>query len=526
MDRHKMRKIREILRLRFGSKLTHRQISASTGVSKGTVCDYIKRAEAAGLTWDRAREMDDESVEGHLFRAVGRLEPPARTPIDFPWVHRELRRTGVTLTLLWSEYAEAVRNGRAFGEAPYGYSQFCELYSRYEGRVDVTMRQVHAPGENVFIDYSGKRPLIHDMETGEVVAVELFVGVMGASNYTFAEATMSQKKHDFCASTVRMFEFFGGTPRVVVPDQLRSAVKGPDRYDPEINPTYADLARHYDVAIVPARAGDPRGKAKAENGVLIAQRWIIACLRNRVFFSLEELNTAIAELLLRLNTRQFQKMDGCRLAVFEGVDKPAMTPLPVARWQYTEHKKARVNIDYHVELDGRLYSVPYQLVREQVDLRYTVATVEIFHKGKRITSHRRLWTAKGSASTQEAHRPKRHRSHGEWTPTRMVAWASEAGPDVGTLVQHILSTRAHPESAYRACMAIIRDAKSHLPDRYNAACRRAIQIGSPTRYSVRSILKKNLERMPVGETFETPPGPTHENVRGAQYYDRKEMEPS
>jgi len=521
-----MRKIREILRLRYGSQLTHRQISASTGVSKGAVGEYIKRAEAAGLTWERARDMDDATVEAMLFRAVGRLEPPARAPIDFPWVHRELRRTGVTLMLLWSEYAESVRGGPAVGAVPYGYSQFCELYSRYEGHVDVTMRQVHAPGEKVFVDYSGKKPVIHDMDTGEVIEVELFVGVMGASNYTFAEATLSQSKQDFCASTVRMFEFFGGTPRVMVPDQLRSAVKGPDRYDPDINPTYAELARHYDVAIVPARPRDPRGKAKVENGVLIAQRWILACLRNRTFFSLEELNTAISTLLIRLNTRGFQKLDGCRQSVFESLDKPAMTTLPVTRWQYTEHKKARVNIDYHVELDRRLYSVPYQLVREQVDLRFTTATVEIFHGGKRIASHARLWTSRGSASTLEEHRPKRHRAPAEWTPARMVAWASAAGPDVGALVAHILSTRAYPESAYRACMAIIRDAKSHPPERYNAACRRAIQIGSPTRYSLRSILKKGLDRVPVAEAFEPPPGPTHENVRGAQYYDRKETEPS
>lgn len=529
MDRHHMRKIREILRLRFDSRLTHRQISASTGVSKGAVGEYLKRAEAARLTWDEARVMDDDTVEIRLFRAVGRSEPSPRGPIDFPWVHRELRRTGVTLTLLWSEYAEALRQGPAIGAVPYGYSQFCELYTRYQGHVDVTMRQVHAPGEKVFIDYSGKRPVIHDMHTGEIVAAELFVGVMGASNFTFAEATRTQMKRDFCASTVRMFEYFGGTPRVVVPDQLRSAVKGPDRYDPEINPTYADLARHYEVAIVPARAGEPRDKAKVENGVLIAQRWIMACLRNRTFFSLEDLNAAIAELLDRLNNRRFQKMDGCRRSVFENIDRPAMKPLPAARWQYTDHKKSRVNIDYHVDLDGRLYSVPYQLVGKQVELRFTTATVEIFHNGKRIASHQRLWTPKGSARTQEEHRPKSHRAYGQWPPSRMVAWATATGPDVGALIAHILATRTHPESAYRSCMAIIRDAKSFPPDRFNAACRRAILIGSPTRYSLRSILKKGLDRQVIAEIsndFEPPPSPSHDNVRGAQYYDRKEMEPS
>jgi len=266
MEHHHMRKIREILRLHFDSKLNHRQISASTGVSKGTVSQYLSRAAAAGLTQEQARDMEDAEVEARLFHSLGRREPPTRAPIDMTWVHRELQRSGVTLMLLWSEYAEAARCGLAVGAVPYGYSQFCELYSRYQGNVDVTMRQVHLAGEKVFIDYSGKQPCIHDLLTGEVNEVELFTGVMGASNYTFAEATRTQKKRDFCASTVRMFEFFGATPRVAVPDQLRSAVKGPDRCDPEINPTYADLARHYDVAIVPARGGEPRDKAKVEGG--------------------------------------------------------------------------------------------------------------------------------------------------------------------------------------------------------------------------------------------------------------------
>jgi transposase len=519
-----MRRIREVLRLSFENHLTHRQISASTGMSKGTVGEYLKRAAASGLTWATAQEMDDSAVEARLFRMVGQCEPPSRVPIDFPWVHQEMRKSAVTLMLLWNEYVEASRAGPMAGMMPYGYSQFCDLFARYQGHVDVTMRQVHAAGEKVFIDYSGKQPCIYDKATSEVIEVELFVGVLGASNYTFAEATRTQTKQDFCASTVRMFEFFGATPRVVVPDQLRSAVKGPDRYDPEINPTYADLARHYEIAIVPARAGEPRDKAKVEGGVRIAQRWIMACLRNRRFFSLEELNAAISELLVRLNGRSFQKMEGCRRSAFESMDRPAMKPLPATRWQYVEHKKARVNIDYHVELDGRLYSVPYQLVREQMDLRFNASVVEIFHRGKRVATHARLWSPKGTASTQQEHRPKSHLDYGEWSPSRLVAWAATKGPDVGALVEHILQTRAYPEHAYRSCMAIIRDAKAYPADRYNAACRRALQIGAPTRFSLRSILKKGLDHAALPDDFDPPPGPSHDNVRGADYYDRKETE--
>ncbi len=519
-----MRKIREILRLHFESQLTQRQISASSGVSKGTVSEYLRRAAAAGLTWQAAKEMAETEVELRLFRLVGRSEPPSRSAVDMAWVHREMRRVGVTLTLLWSEYAAAVKDGPSVGAVPYGYSQFCELYARYQGHVDVTMRQEHKAGEKVFIDYSGKRPCIHDAVTGEVIAVELFVAVMGASNFTFAEATRTQAKRDFCASTVRLFEFLGATPRVAVPDQLRSAVKGPDRYDPEINPTYAELSQHYDVAIVPARAGEPRDKAKVEGGVLLAQRWILACLRNRTFFSLEDLNAAIAELLIRLNCRPFQKLEGCRKSAFETIDRPAMKALPATRWEYSERKRARVNIDYHVELDGRLYSVPYQLAQELIELRFTAAIIEIFHAGKRVASHQRLWSRKGSASTLPEHRPKSHREYGAWPPSRLIEWATTKGDDVGALVAHILENRPHPESGYRACMALIRDAKSYPPERFNAACRRALQIGAPTRYSVRSILKKGLDRvhLPTPDHDDLPPGSSHDNVRGAAYYDRKE----
>ncbi len=519
-----MRSIQEVLRLHFDSHLTQRQISASTGMSKGTVGGYIKRAVASGLTWEEARGMEDHAVEARLFRRVGQCEPPSRVPIDFPWVHQELRKSGVTLTLLWNEYVEASHQGPTMGMAPYGYSQFCDLFARYQGQVDLTMRQEHRAGEKVFIDYSGKKPRFHDMATGEVIEVDLFVGVLGASNFTFAEATRTQTKPDFCASTVRMFEYFGATPIVVVPDQLRSAVKGPDRYDPEINPTYADLARHYQVAIVPARAREPRDKAKVEGGVRIAQRWILACLRNRAFFGLEELNAAIGELLVKLNNRPFQKLEGCRRSAFESIDRPAMKALPATRWQYVEHKQARVNIDYHVELDGRLYSAPYTLVRELLDLRFTASVVELFHRGKRVATHARLWSPKGSASTQQEHRPKHHRDYGEWSPSRLIAWATTKGTDVGALVEHILQNRPYPEHAYRSCMAIIRDAKAYSPERYNAACRRAVQIGSPTRFSLRSILKKGLDHAALPDDVYSPPGPLHDNVRGAEYYDRKETE--
>ena len=520
-----MRKIREILRLHHECQLTQRQISASTGVSKGAVGEYVRRARQASMTWEQARELDDAEVESRLFRLLGRNEPPRRVPIDFAWIHRELRRAGVTLQQLWLEYREAAASGPPTGATPYGYSQFCDLYASFRGKVDVTMRQVHLAGEKVFIDYSGKKPRIWDSSTGESIEVELYVAVLGASNYTFAEATRTQSLPDFCASTVRAFEFFGCTPKIAVPDQLRSADSGPDRYAPEINPTYAELSEHYDVAIIPARPGEPRDKAKVETGVLITQRWILACLRNRTFFSLEALNEAIAELLVRLNDRPFQKLEGCRRSAFETIDRPAMRPLPATRWEFALWKKARVNIDYHVAYDGRLYSVPHNLVGEQTDLRITTKVVEIFLRGKRVASHARLWTAKGSASTVPEHRPKSHREYGAWPPSRIIHWAGSIGPSVGALVDHILSRRENPETAYRSCMGLIRGAKSYDPARFDAACQRALTIGSPTRKSVLAILSRGLDAAPAPDTSEPPASASHDNIRGGAYYDRKETDP-
>jgi transposase len=523
-----MRKVREILRLRFERGLSQRQISASTGVSKGALSEYLRRAAAAGLTWEVARELDDGEVEARLFRYPGCNEPPRRVPIDLPWVHRELRRTGVTLQQLWLEYREASSSSLPTGGRPYGYSQFCDLYADFRDKADLSMRQVHRAGEKVFIDYSGKKARLWSAETGEAIDVELFVAVLGASNYTFAEATRTQRLEDFCASTVRALEFFGGVPRIAVPDQLRSAVSGPDRYDPEINPTYAELAHHYDLAIVPARPGKPRDKAKVETAVLVAQRWILACLRNRTFFGLDELNTAIAELVEKLNARPFKKLDGCRRSAFEALDRPALRPLPQTRWELARWKKATVNIDYHVDDDGRLYSVPHALVGEQVELRVTNSVVEIFHRGKRVVSHARLWGPKGSTSTLPEHRPRSHREYGAWPPSRIIGWAASIGPSAAALVEQILLGRREPESAYRSCMGLIRSAKGYDRARFNAACKRAIAIGAPTRKSVLAILSRGLDAVEVVDVdpAQLPLPIHHENVRGGDYYDQKETDPS
>ena len=513
-----MRKIREVLRLKHLCR-SRAEIAASVGIGETTVADYAARASSAGMTWEIAQPLSDAEVEARLFRHVGRSEPPARAPIDFAWVHRELSRVGVTLQTLWVEYREGAASAAPL--KPYEYSRFCDLYSRWRAKLAVSMRQVHRAGEKAFLDYSGKKLRIVDRATGEVTEVELFVAVLGASNYTYAEVTRTQKLADFVGSTVRAFEHFGCVPEIVVPDQLRSAVSGPDRYEPDVNPTYLEMAQYYGVTVIPARPRRPKDKAKVEGGVLIAQRWIIAALRNRTFFTLGELNAAIRELVEKLNARSFKKLEGCRRSAFETIDRPAMRALPARRYEIADWKHAKVNIDYCVTYDHRHYSVPYALVGEAVEVRATASVVEILHKGVRVASHARHHGPKGSASIADEHRPRAHREYGKWPPERVVAWAESIGPRVGELAAAIMSRRTHPETGYRACLGVIRLADRFGHERVDAACARAVSIGSPSFKSVQAILKSGLDRAPLTEAPARPPI-DHDNIRGGSYFDKEE----
>ena len=518
-----MRKVREVLRLKHVLELTERPIAAAVGIGHTTVNDYIKRAERAGLTWQEAEPLTDAEVEARLFRQVGRNEPSSRAPIDFGWVHMELRRAGVTLELLWSEYQEAVADVDS-GDKPYQYSRFCELYRGYARKLSPVMRQVHRAGEKAFLDYSGKKLRIFDPMTGAAIEVELFVMVLGASNYTYAEGTWTQELGDFVGATVHGLEYFGAVPELLVPDQLRSAVKTPDRIEPEINATYAEMAQHYMTAVVPARPRKPRDKAKVEGGVLIAQRWIVACLRNRRFFSLEELNTAIRELLEKLNTRPFQKLEGCRRSAFEKLDRPAMRPLPARRYELGAWKLGvGVNIDYHIEYDHRFYSVPCALIGGKVDVRATATVVEVWHGGGRVTSHERSFGPRGTPVTKPEHRPRAHREWGDWPPERLVGWASQTGPKTAEVVAAIVGHQTHPETGRRACLGLMRMAERYGAARVEAACARALAIKNPRYKSVEAILKSGLDKVALTEEVESKPV-VHDNIRGGAYFDRGEVE--
>jgi transposase len=504
-----MRKIYLVLRLFFEAGLSIRAIARSIKASPSTVGDYIRRAKVAGLGWPLPEGMDERALEAKLF------PPPKATSIarplpDWSTVHQELRRKGVTLALLWHEYKT---------EQPEGmqYSWFCERYRAWSRHLDVVMRQEHRAGEKLFVDYAGHTVPVVNRETGELREAQVFVAVLGASNYTFAEATWTQSLPDWCASHVRALRFFGGATELVVPDNLRAAITQPHRYEPDANPTYQDLAEHYGMAILPARVRRPRDKSKVEVGVQLVERWILAALRHRVFFSLAELNAAISELLHRLNERPFNKLPGSRRSLFESLDQPALKPLPSDAYLYAEWKKVRVHIDYHVEVDRHYYSVPYTLVGKQLHARFSAATVEVFHRGVRVASHVRSHL-KGRHTTSAEHMPEKHRRMGQWSPERFIQWAEKTGPATAKLISNVLCARRHPEQSYRSCLGILRLAKTYGDARLETACQRALTLGTYAVRSIESILKHRLDEQPLGETEELALPLDHDNIRGPSYY--------
>jgi transposase len=506
-----MRKIREILRLVLGEGLSRRQAAAATGSPYSTIADHLARAQRAGLGWPLPEGMDDAALEARLF---AKPEPPpaASRPLpDWRTVHRELRKKGVTLQLLWMEYKEAHPDG-------YQYTQFCRHYRAWQGRLDLVMRQEHRAGEKLFVDFPGMTLPIVDPDTGAVWQAELFVAVLGASSYTYAEAFASQALPDWIAGHVGAFEAFGGCSAIIVPDNLRAAVSQAHRYEPDLNPTYAEMAAHYGAAVIPARAGKPRDKAKAESGVLVAERWILAALRRRTFFSLAEANAAIAERVAWLNARPFTKLPGSRRSMFAALDRPALRPLPAQRYEYATWKTAKVNIDYHVEIERHWYSVPYQLVGQRCDIRVTAGIVEVLHKGRRVASHRRS-TERGRFTTLAEHMPEAHRRHAEWTPGRLVAWAERTGPATAELVAAIMASRPHPEQGFRSCLGIMRLGRRYGDERLEAAAARALAVRAHSYRSLESILRAGLDAQPLpgGEPVSTIG--IHANLRGAAYYE-------
>jgi transposase len=511
-ERVSMRRIREILRLKHECGASDRAIGRSLGIARSTVALTLDRVAAAGLAWPLSATLSDRVLEALLYAGAGSRQGMRRkAEPDWPHVHRELRRPGVTLMLLWEEY-------RAREPGGYGYSRWCDLYRTWEGRLSPTMRQVHPAGERLFVDYAGQTVEVVDGRTGEVRQAQVFVAAMGASSYTYAEATWTQTLPDWIGSHTRALAFFGGVPAQLVPDNPRVGVDRANWYEPGLNRTYLDLATHYGTAILPARVRRPRDKAKVEVAVLVVERWILARLRHRRFFSLAELNEAMALLVTDLNSRPMRRLGVSRRDLFLELDHPALKPLPTQAYEYAEWRLRRVSLDYHVDIDGHYYSVPYRLIRDQVEARLTTRTVEIFHKGERVAVHLR-GTGRGRHTTVPDHMPSAHRRHAEWTIERIQRTAARIGPSTARLLSIILESRPHPEQGYRVCLGILRLARQYGEPRLEAACDRGLDIGASSYGSIQSILKNGLDRQP------RPPSqqgelvlPDHPNIRGPRYY--------
>jgi len=504
-----MKKIIEVLRLKYAARLSHEKIARACGLSKGAVGKYVSATQALGITWPLPEGVDEARLEALLFPA---RQPSSRlVEPDYFQMHQALKRKGVTLQLLWAEYVAV------HGESGYRYSQYCHRYRQWRDRQKRSLRQVHLAGDKLFIDYCGPTVPIVNRHTGEVREAQLFVSVLGASSYTYAEATYTQSLPDWIASHQRALAFYGGVPALLVPDNLKSAVDLADRYEPGINATYAEMAAHYGTAVLPARPYKPKDKSKVEVAVQIVERWILARLRHHTFFSLAELNAAIKALLPALNERPFQGRTESRRGLFETIDQPALKPLPRDTYDYAEWRKAKPGIDYHIAVDQRFYSVPHNLIGTTLDVRLTATTVEVLHKGQRVASHARH--GQGRYSTLTEHMPKAHRAHRDWSPGRFIDWAKSIGPCTAQVIEQQLTDRPHPEHGYRSCLGLLKLARGYSKPRLEAACQRALAIHSASYRSVASILKQGLDQQPLqdDQTGQTEL-PLHTNVRGPGYY--------
>lgn len=498
-DKLSMRKTKDILRLKFENGLSNRVIAHSCQVSRSTVADYLRRAAQASVGWPLPESLTDTALEQLLFPPLPVCPEEGRPLPDWSTIHEEMRGKGVTLMLLWQEYKARHPSG-------YQYSLFAQRYRQWRETLDVSMRQTHTPGEKLFVDYAGQTVPVVDKATGECRPAQIFVAVLGASHYTYCEATWTQSTEDWLASHVHTFDFLQGCPAIVVPDNLKAAVTRSHRYEPDINPAYQDLLCHYEVAVVPARVAKPQDKSAVENGVQRVEQWILARLRHLPFFSLAD-----------LNDKPFQKLPGSRRSQFEGLERAALKPLPVQRYEVAHWLKARVALNIHIRVEGCYYSVPYRLAKQEVDVRLTATTLEVLSRGERVASHPRS-PRPGSYTTTPAHMPEGHQQHLEWTPERLMRWAQDSGPHTEQMIQTVLASRPHPQQAFNACLGIMRLGKSYGADRLEAACRRALHLGTSSYKSVASILKHGLDQHTLPATAATSPSFAHDNLRGATYF--------
>lgn len=498
-----MRKIREVLRLKAEARWSDRQIAAAIGSARSTVQECLRRARAAGLSWPLPPGCDEDELHARLYpRAV--VAPRYPVP-DFAAIHAELARKGVTRLLLWQEYKARHPDGCQ-------YSAFCRDYDAWRGRQDAVMRFEHTPGDKLFVDYAGQTMAVVDRHSGAVQAAQIFVAALGASHYTYVEATLTQTVADWLGAHVRALEYFGGSPRAIVPDNLKSGVRRACRYEPDLNPSYQDFAEHYGVAVLPARVRKPRDKAKVEVAVQGIERWILAPLRHATFFSLAELNVALWERLRAYNDRPLSRAAGSRRSRFVALEQAVLQPLPAQPYALATWKKAKVHLDYHVAVERRYYSVPYRLIGKTVDLRLTRHMVEVFYRGQAVAVHRRQDSQRRFV-TDPGHRPDRHRAVIELSHERLLERAEAIGPATAAVLREQVHRRTHPDEALRASLGILRLAHDFSSTALEAACGHALALRT---YSYRAI--RGLIVTPAPATPVAAPIPAHANVRGARYF--------
>jgi len=508
-----MRQLRTILRLRLQAKLSLRQIKDSLRLSLGAVQKICSKAEDLKLDWLSIEQLDDQQLASQFYPAADTRSSNSFQLPDWSEVYRELKGKGVTKHLLWEEYTQQ------FPNRSYSYPQYCMLYQQWQKKQKRSMRQHHKAGEKLFVDYAGQTIPIVQQETGEIQFAQIFVAVMGASNLTYAEATWSQRLPDWISSHVRTFEFMGGVPALLIPDNLKSSTTRACRYDPDINMAYQQLAAHYGTAIVPARPRKPQDKAKAEVGVQIIERWILARLRHHTFFSLAELNQHIHFLLEEVNNKPFKQLKGTRQQWFDSLDKPALLPLPKQAFEFTEIKIVKVNIDYHIQYDNHLYSVPHHLVGEKLELHAKEFLIEMYFHNRCICQHARHYQP--GVTTVPKHMPERHEKHHKWSAGRLMNWAKDIGDDVLVWVKSQLKQKQHEEQAYRVCLGLLNLSRQYPNERLNTACRIANQKSLYRLKQVKSILLSNQDKLQPNlfeqETV-SPLPQSHENIRGPKSY--------
>ena len=518
-----MKKLREVLRLHFECKLTNRKIAKALSLSPTTVGSYLLAAEIAELQWQEVSSLNDAEL-------IVRIEPHCqqlsrsskrRKLIEFIDIHNQLKKKGVTRELLHQEYQRSCGSAKAIS-----YTEFCRQYRQFKKTLKPSMRQTHTAGEKIFVDYAGPTIDIYNQETGAAQQAMIFVGVLGASNFTYAEATFTRSLPDWIGSHVRMFEYFGGVSEMIIPDNEKSAVNKACHYDPDLNPNYVALAAHYNTVVIPTRPYHPKDKAKVEVAVQVVERWILARLRHHKFFTLGELNEAIAKLLEELNNRPFKKLPGSRRSHFESYEKSALKPLPKHRYEFVLIKKAQVNLDYHVEIDEHYYSVPHQYIGKTVEYHLSQKIVSLFHNDQRIAIHKRSEVKGGSTTTTE-HMPQAHKRHHEWVPSHFAEWAKKIGGSAATVADYFIKNKPHPECCYRIHLGLMNLEKKYGSSRLEEACKYALiqKIASFT--SIKSILQTQVDKAPLAavndnsnQSEQTSTSCQHNNLRGAAYYSK------